>query len=357
VTLARPEPLGARMLRWPVVLPLVAILLGLYVGVLHPWLLSWGATAAEQRMALPGDEAPPSAYVTRAVTIDAPPAAVWPWLVQMGQDRAGFYSNAWLENLTGADIHNADTIHPEWQGRTIGDRVPLARPDLLFGLGALGHSRIVVLEPERAIGDIVGRFVLQPTGDGATRLLFRESPASQGPAAQGPAAVRVLVWDPAHFVMVHRALEGIKERAEGRALVPGALLVAARAGWVVAGAAVLGLFLAHRRWRPWLALPVLVVVPSFLASGDRDAALAGFLTVGITVGGVLAFGRRWWPAFLLIAAAVLLVLLLAPDAYAAFGLVFVLAATLVLGDAVLRRGVRGGDHASAAAVATPGGEP
>jgi hypothetical protein len=334
VPLTRLAYLGTRLFRWRVVLPLVAVLFGIYLGALHPWLLSWGATAEEQRMALPGDEAPPPAYVTRAITIDAPPSAVWPWLVQMGQDRAGFYSNSWLENLTGADIHNADAVHPEWQRRAIGDRVPLARPDLLFGLGAGGHSRIVVLEPGHVIGDIVGRFVLQPRGDDQTRLLFRESPRSQGPGAQGPAVVRVLLWDPAHFVMVRRVLEGIKERAEGRPLVPGAVQVAARLGWLLAGAGLLGLFLARRRWWPWLTVPALVLLPPFLASRDPVASLAGFLAIGLTLAGALALGRRWWPAHLLLASVVLLVLLLAPDAYAAFGLLFVvLAAALAVAGA------------------------
>jgi hypothetical protein len=337
--------------------PFVALLAAVYLAVLHPWLIAWGATAEERQMALPGDDAPPATYVTRAITIGAPPVAVWPWIVQMGQDRAGFYSNSWLENLTGADIHNAGAIHPEWQRRAIGDRVLLARPDLLFGLGAATATPIVVLEPERVIGDIVGRFVLQPVGDDSTRLLFRESAKSQGPGAQGPAVVRVLVWDPAHFVMVHRVLEGIKERAEGRPLVPSAVLVVARAGWLLAGAAVLGLFLAERRRWLWLALPVLVVVPPFIASRDWDAALAGFLATGITTVGALAFGRRWWPAFVLLAAAVLLVLLLAPDAYAAFGLVFALVLALALVDAVRRWGVRDAGRGSAAVVRAAGGVP
>jgi hypothetical protein len=83
---------------------------------------------------------------------------------------------------------------------------------------------------------------------------------------------------------------------------------------------------------------VVVLAPALLASGDWEAALAGFLALGIALGGALAWGRRWWPAFLLIAAAVLLVLLLAPDAYAAFGLGFDLAAVLVLGGALFRLG-------------------
>jgi hypothetical protein len=309
-------------LRWRVVLPAIVLLFGIYLSVMHPWLIAWGATADEQQMTLPGDDPAPSTYVTRAINISAPPSAVWPWLVQMGQDRAGFYSNSWLENLFGSDIHNATSIHPEWQQRAIGDRVPLARPDLLFGLGAWGHTDIVVLEPERAIGVIVGRFVLQPVGNDSTRLLFRESADTQGPGAQGPAAIGVLIWDPAHFVMVHRVLEGIKERAEGQPLVPGGLEVVARFGWLLAGAGLLGWFLAHRRWWPWLAIPVVLLVPPYLAARDLDSVLAGFLAIGITLAGALAFGRRWWPAYVLIATFVALVLLLAPDAYAAFGLIF-----------------------------------
>ena len=132
-------------------------------------------------MTLPGDDPAPSTYVTRAIDISAPPSVVWPWIVQMGQDRAGFYSNSWLENLFGSDIHNASSIHPEWQQRVIGDRVPLARPDLLFGLGAWGHTDIVVFEPDRAIGVIVGRVVLQPVGPGpGTECPTRPSNAAGG---------------------------------------------------------------------------------------------------------------------------------------------------------------------------------
>jgi hypothetical protein len=274
----------------------------------------------------------PSTYLTRAITIDASPTAVWPWIIQMGQDRGGFYTNTWLENLFGSDIHNANSLHPEWQWRAVGDTVPLARPDLLFGLGAWGRTSIVVLAPERVVGDIVGRFVLQPIETNRTRLLFRESLASQGPGAEGPAAVRILIWDPAHFVMVHRVLEGIEERAEGRPLVPYAVQLVARLGWLLAGAGLLTLFVVHRRWWRWLALPACVLMPPLLASGYPDATLAGFLAIGVSLAGALVFDRRWWPAYLLLASVVLLVLVVAPDAYAALGLVF-LAVAAALGVA------------------------
>jgi len=219
-------------------------------------------------------------YFTRAITIGAPPSAIWPWIVQVGQDRAGFYSNSWLENMTGANIHNAGAIRPEWQQRALGDVVPLARPDLLFGLGAAGHTDIFVLDAPSVIGNAPGRFVLVPIDDQHTLLLVREAiqaDAGLHTAGQGPLITRWLLWDPMHFVMVERMMRGIKERAEGQPLVPSGLMVAAHIGWWSAGVIVLGLFLARRRNRPWLAAPLLVILPAFLASGDWGAALAGFL--------------------------------------------------------------------------------
>ena len=162
-------------LRWRVVLPVVALLFGISLGVLHPWLINWGATPAEQQMGLPGDAAAPSTYVTRAITIDAPPSAVWPWIVQMGQDRAGFYSNTWLENLFGSDIHNASGLHVEWQHRALGDSVPLARPDLLFGLGAVGKARRRpdrLLPYDSAAALSTGHAAVPPLAAGAATLLL-----------------------------------------------------------------------------------------------------------------------------------------------------------------------------------------
>jgi hypothetical protein len=320
------------------VLPILAILWAAYLGVLHPWLMSWGATPEEVAMALPGDELVPGpvSYFTRGITIEAPSSAVWRWIVQIGQDRGGFYSNTWLENLTGANIHNADAIHPEWQQRAIGDRVPLARPDLLGGvLSAVSHTDIVALEPERMIANIPGRFVLRALDEHSTRLLFRESIQSQGPVV-----ARWLAWDPMHFVMVQRMLRGIKERAEGRPLVPPWMTLASRLGWVLAGISLAGAFLSRRRWWPWLSVPVVPAVAPLAATGDWDAAAAGSLAIGITLFGALAFGRRWWGPYTLLAAAVLLMLLLAPDAYVAFGLTFDLVVLAGLAGGVLGRRLR-----------------
>src|SRR5664279_5205357 len=106
-----------------------AAIIELYRGRLRPWMYTWGADDDEVVGALPGDElfVAGAPRTTRALTIGAPPKAVWPWLAQIGEDRAGFYSYSLLERLAGAKIHNADTVHKEWQDVRVGDTVWLAR--------------------------------------------------------------------------------------------------------------------------------------------------------------------------------------------------------------------------------------
>src|SRR5213082_3723487 len=91
------------------------------------WCLTWGARPDEVSRELPGDELPPGAGIvaTRAITIDAPPAAIWPWLVQMGSGRGGAYTYDWIENLFGLGMHSADEILPQFQGLKLGDEIPL----------------------------------------------------------------------------------------------------------------------------------------------------------------------------------------------------------------------------------------
>ncbi len=96
-----------------------------YVLVLRPRLLRWGATTEELRTEYPGADliAGGKRGATKAITIDAPPAKVWPWLVQMGYGRAGWYS--W-DRLDNAGVASAQAIHPEWQQIGVGDRLASA---------------------------------------------------------------------------------------------------------------------------------------------------------------------------------------------------------------------------------------
>lgn len=342
----------SRLLRPVPVVIIFAGLLGLYAAVLHPWLMNWGSTAAERSMPLPGDDLNPNPawQTTRAVTVNAPAGTVWAWVIQHGQDRAGFYSYDWLENLTTSDIHNVDTLRPEWQTRAVGDGIPMARPDMFGGSGVESSTlRVRIVEPGRALvttdaSNGSGAIVLAPLGEDRTRLLFRDrngDAAADGFGRHVTGVYRWLVWDPMHFVMQHRMMLGIKARAEGHPQPPAALDFAARLGWTAAGAVTLGLFLSRRRFVPWLVLPVGVALPALLITGDGDAALAGFLGVGVTTLGALLLGWRWWPPYALVGAGVLLVLLLTPDAYIAFGLIF--AAVLLIGLAwLLERGREAG---------------
>jgi hypothetical protein len=92
--------------------------------------LRWGATGEEVAARLPGDKISPdaAAQVTHAITINAPPQCVWPWILQIGQDRGGFYSYTSLENMAGCEMHNVRRIVPEWQNRAAGDIVWFATP-------------------------------------------------------------------------------------------------------------------------------------------------------------------------------------------------------------------------------------
>ena len=190
-----------------------------YVAVVimsRPWHSRWGSSDAEVRAALPGDGLVPDAHYTvqHAVTIRATPSEVWPWLVQLGQDRGGFYSYAWLERAVGDHIRNAESIHPEWQTLEEGDLVRATQPDYLGGrLGRDIGWRVVQLEPERllALGGW-GAFVLEPAGNGNTRLIVRTRGNGKPNVALAPFGL--LVFEPAHFIMERGMLRGIKARAE-----------------------------------------------------------------------------------------------------------------------------------------------
>src|SRR5439155_27044315 len=97
----------------------------------------WGATSAEVTARYPGDEFTPDArnVSTRAITVNAPADAVWPWLQQIDQQRGGFYSYRWLENLVGCRMPKIERLVPEWHERIVGEEVWMTPPDRLGGKG------------------------------------------------------------------------------------------------------------------------------------------------------------------------------------------------------------------------------
>jgi hypothetical protein len=187
--------------------------------VLRPWYTTWGATPDERAATLPGDELiiDPHYRMDHAITIHAPADSVWPWLVQIGQDRGGFYSYEKLERAIGARIRNVDSIHPEWQTLRVGDFVRATQPDYLGGrLGDHLGWRVIGVEQGRAILlEGWGAFVLDPVDEGTTRLIIRtRGDGTPSVTSTLLAPFGLLVFEPAHFIMQRGMMLGIKARAE-----------------------------------------------------------------------------------------------------------------------------------------------
>jgi hypothetical protein len=192
--------------------------------VFERWHRSWGATDEEVVMELPGDELTAGAVEqsTRAVTVDATPHDVWPWVVQLGADRGGFYSYDWLENLFGLEIHSADAIVPEWQRLDVGDMVysDNERKSGWIIVKVVPDEALVMKQADMKLGRAMNRneglgfefqwtFALRPLPTGGTRLLVRER------VAYGRRLTRWLMSPVGlvSFVMTRKMLLGIAQRA------------------------------------------------------------------------------------------------------------------------------------------------
>ena len=180
------------------------------------WHLNWGATSVEVAGALPGDDFLPRAQYrsTRAITIDAPPEAVWPWLVQVGCRRAGFYSNDLLDNLGRP---SARTIVPELQHLEIGQWVPMSPSSTPTDVTAFKvHSFEIKRWLLWSKPDSTWAWWLTRTDEGGTRLVTRIHAARDW---KHPlmAVLSVALMEFGDFAMLRRMLRGIKERAEALA--------------------------------------------------------------------------------------------------------------------------------------------
>jgi len=188
-----------------------AISLGLgvlYLSLLRRPILTWGADSFEADARLPGDELLDEAdgVSTRAIWIDAPPSAVWPWLAQMGPSpRGGAYTYDWIENLLHLDMHSVDHVLPDFQHPHVGDTI---------GFGP-NRMRLERVEPENVLswrsqdGNWVWTFVLD-RADGATRLISRNRFRLPTLSAR----IGMVPMEPASLLMERKMLHGIKTRAE-----------------------------------------------------------------------------------------------------------------------------------------------
>jgi hypothetical protein len=203
------EPRALAAMAWAVVADVPRFLLAPLHRRRH---LRWGATAAEVSAPMPGDEAVPEAsYVaTRAVDIAAPPEAVWPWIVQMGADRAGWYSDDLFDN---AGRPSADVIRPEWQQVARGGIVSMSPrtpppPGTYFVVASFEEPHWLLWSK----ADSVWSWRLEPRPGGGTRLVTRVHARYdwQRPAV---ALLGVLLMELGDYPMMRRMLLGIRSRA------------------------------------------------------------------------------------------------------------------------------------------------
>jgi proline iminopeptidase len=208
----------------------VALAVTGYTLAVRPRMLRWGASNEEVRGPYPEADVVPDGRrgATMAITIDAPPSRVWPWLIQMGCDRAGWYS--W-DRLDNGGTPSAQRIRPEWQTLSVGDRlasIPSGR----------AWFEVAALEPERFLGlraalDWCGRpfdpagprprsyidalwgFQLKAWPGGRTRLVVSSYSSARPRLPQ--LLADLVFWEPAHWVMQTRQFANLKRRAERHA--------------------------------------------------------------------------------------------------------------------------------------------
>ena len=180
----------------------------LYRKLLRQRVLTWGATAEEAKARLAGDELLEDAdgVATRAITINAPASAVWPWIAQMGPyPRGGAYTYDWIENLLGLNMHSADTMLPEYQQPQVGEGFGYGTNKMSFKVVEPEH----VLATQSADGNWVSSFILEER-DGRTRLISRNR--FRLPRLRD--RIGMIPMEPGSLVMERKMLYGIKQRAE-----------------------------------------------------------------------------------------------------------------------------------------------
>jgi hypothetical protein len=197
---------GSAGLMWSAVVAATCLLS--YAAFVRPWHRHWGATSAEIDALLPGDDLVPGASTTtRAVPVGAPPEDVWPWIVQIGFERAGWYSYDWIDN---DGRPSADVVRADLQELEPGARI-LMTPDMGFVVRDVesGHHLVCLSED----GTTSWCLRLLPAPSGTSRLVSRfRARLPVSPAT----ALWVAIADPGVFIMERKMLKGIARRAETR---------------------------------------------------------------------------------------------------------------------------------------------
>jgi hypothetical protein len=292
-----------RLLRFIGGIALVVVILVAGFALSYDACMKWGATAAEQAAPLPGDALLPNPDVqwTNATTIDAPPAAVWPWIAQIADNKGGFYSYTWIEDRVGAltgsadykvNYTNANAINPAWQNPQPGDQ-------MIQGL--LNVSEVKpgeYLLAESAIPDQFGwtwLFQVEDAGAGQTRLINRAR--ISGSAAPNP--VLNVTLGLGGSIMNRRMMNGLEAHPEGW-VEPSYMEGLEMALWfaaLVIGLVAAVLFLARRKWMPSLLIAALAVVVILVLTFVQPAIwVRVVMDVALVAGLAWAFAATAEPA-------------------------------------------------------------
>ncbi len=255
-----------------------------YFLVYRPQQIRWGATDEEISRAMPGDELQPHPVfdATRAITIDASPEEIWPWLVQIGYGRAGWYGYDLLDN---AGVESSRQIVPELQSLKVGDVLPIF---------TIAYHRVIAVEPNRYLltrGDegTTWIFALYPVDEGHSRLVWRirNAPYQWTSWFIGPQ----LLTDAIDMIAVRDNLLGLKERVEGTTPRPLPLVYGELVLWFVSFVGYVAASLGIVLWRDWRKAALgagassLVTIAVILA---RPPIAVDVLAVAVVYAGL------WW---------------------------------------------------------------
>jgi hypothetical protein len=270
-------------------LALVVAMLALAFALLPGWIHTWGATDEEIARVMPGDEILPDPALiwNHGITIHARPEEVWLWIAQIGDDRGGFYSYTFIENLIAQEdlYHNANRIIPEFQNPQPGEG--LIVDYLTVHAVEPGQHLLAQLANVPELG-WTWIWHLYPSGEDATRLVVRMR-IQPAPELDNPAITYVM--DVGGFVMERRMMHGIKDRAEGRFDPPG--IEAVEIGlWVAAlvvGLAGAVLFLTRKAWQVPLLIGILAVLSLLAFTFLQPPIWIRVLVDAVLLGGLVFF--------------------------------------------------------------------
>lgn len=236
------------------VLALVSIVMAFYLFWARPYQLRWGATDNEVNQPLPGDEINPhpTFLATRAITIEGKPEQIWPWLLQMGYGRAGFYAYDILENIgSPRGIRSADYIIPEFQQFKVGDSVPIS-PAGGLTFYAIEPNQYLIWRGDEAYGGFI--WALYPLDNSHTRLVSR---ARLSYSWNRPTQLVLDIFTEfADHLAIRKILQGVKGRVEGK-IEPLAQanieFVIYLTSFLIFLTAIILIFLRPLSWCNWLA--------------------------------------------------------------------------------------------------------